>query len=336
MSSRLVFPKDYKSDLSQRDTQRAIKLTKDTFQVKLAAALNLDRVTAPVMVTKASGINDDLNGVERKVHFTMKEVEGEAEVVQSLAKWKRQALYRYAYTPGEGIYTDMNAIRRDDDCDNLHSLFVDQWDWEKVITREDRTVEYLQATVKKIVGALYETNEILKAAYPVLHTEICPDVFFITTQQLEDMYPDHTPKERENAIVKEHKTVFLMQIGGALKSGFKHDGRAPDYDDWQLNGDILVWNEVLGCAFELSSMGIRVDETSLHEQLIKSDALQREAFPYHKAILSGELPLSIGGGIGQSRLCMLLLGKAHIGEVQVSVWPEAMRETCAAHNIILL
>ena len=336
MSSRLVFPKDYKSDLSQRDTQRAIKLTKDTFQVKLASALNLDRVTAPVMVTKASGINDDLNGVERKVHFTMKEVEGEAEVVQSLAKWKRQALYRYAYTPGEGIYTDMNAIRRDDDCDNLHSLFVDQWDWEEVITREDRTVEYLQATVKKIVGALYETNEILKAAYPVLHTEICPDVFFITTQQLEDMYPDHTPKERENAIVKEHKTVFLMQIGGALKSGFKHDGRAPDYDDWQLNGDILVWNEVLGCAFELSSMGIRVDETSLHEQLVKSDALYREAFPYHQGILTGTLPLTVGGGIGQSRLCMLLLGKAHIGEVQVSVWPEKMRETCAENGIILL
>ena len=336
MSSKLVFPKDYKSDLSQRDTQRAIKLTKDTFQVKLASALNLDRVTAPVMVTKASGINDDLNGVERKVHFTMKEVEGEAEVVQSLAKWKRQALYRYAYAPGEGIYTDMNAIRRDDDCDNLHSLFVDQWDWEKVITREDRTVEYLQATVKKIVGALYETNEILKAAYPVLHTEICPDVFFITTQQLEDMYPDHTPKERENAIVKEHKTVFLMQIGGALKSGFKHDGRAPDYDDWQLNGDILVWNEVLGCAFELSSMGIRVDETSLHEQLVKSDALCREAFPYHQGILTGKLPLTVGGGIGQSRLCMLLLGKAHLGEVQVSVWPEKMRETCAEHGIVLL
>ncbi len=336
MSSRLVFPKDYKSDLSQRDTQRAIKLTKDTFQVKLASALNLDRVTAPVMVTKASGINDDLNGVERKVHFTMKEVEGEAEVVQSLAKWKRLALYRYAYAPGEGIYTDMNAIRRDDDCDNLHSLFVDQWDWEKVITREDRTVEYLQATVKKIVGALYETNEILKAAYPVLHTGICPDVFFITTQQLEDMYPDHTPKERENEIVKEHKTVFLMQIGGALKSGFKHDGRAPDYDDWQLNGDILVWNEVLGCAFELSSMGIRVDETSLHEQLVKSDALYREAFPYHQGILTGKLPLTVGGGIGQSRLCMLLLGKAHIGEVQVSVWPEKMRETCAEHGIVLL
>ena len=336
MSSKLVFPENYESALSQRETQRAIKLTKDTFQVKLAQALNLDRVTAPVIVTRASGINDDLNGVERKVHFTMKEVDGVAEVVQSLAKWKRVALHRYGYEPGEGIYTDMNAIRRDDDCDNMHSLFVDQWDWEKVITRADRNVDFLKDTVQRIVNVLADANDVLRAAYPALKTEICRDVFFITTQELEDMYPDFTPKERENALVKQHKTVFLMQIGGALKSGVKHDGRAPDYDDWKLNGDILLWNDVLGCAYELSSMGIRVDETSLHEQLIKTDALNREAFPYHQGVLNGTLPLTIGGGIGQSRLCMLLLGKAHIGEVQVSVWPDTMREECASHGIVLL
>ena len=336
MSSKPVYPSNYKSVLSLRDTQRAIKLTKDTFQVKLAEALNLDRVTAPVIVTKASGVNDDLNGVERKVHFTMKEVEGVAEVVQSLAKWKRIALFRYGYQPGEGIYTDMNAIRRDDDCDNLHSLFVDQWDWERVITRADRNTAFLKDVVQKIVNVLADTNEVIESAYPALNVDIRRDVFFITTQELEDMYPDFTPKERENAIVKEHRTVFLMQIGGVLRSGFKHDGRAPDYDDWALNGDILVWNNVLGCAFELSSMGIRVDETSLHEQLVKTDALGREAFPYHQGILRGELPLTVGGGIGQSRLCMLLLQKAHIGEVQVSVWPENMREECEDHGIVLL
>ncbi|MBQ7638343.1 MAG: aspartate--ammonia ligase [Clostridia bacterium] len=336
MSMQLIFPKDYKSALSLRDTQKAIKLTKDTFQVKLAAALNLDRITAPLMVTKASGINDDLNGVERKVHFTMKEVDGVAEVVQSLAKWKRMALYRYGYAPGEGIYTDMNAIRRDDDCDNLHSLFVDQWDWEKVITREDRSFDYLKDTVRKIVGALCDTNDVIKAAYPALGTEIKRDVFFITTQELEDMYPDLTAKERENAIVKEHGTVFIMQIGGALKSGAKHDGRAPDYDDWALNGDIFVWDKTLDLALEISSMGIRVDEDSLRAQLRIAGAEEREKFPFHQGILTGTFPLTIGGGIGQSRLCMLLLGKAHIGEVQVSVWPQDMRETCAMHGITLL
>ena len=332
----MVYPEGYRSALSQRDTQRAIKIIKDTFQQALSQALNLDRVTAPVMVTKDSGINDDLNGVERKVHFTMKEIDGVAEVVQSLAKWKRMALYRYGYAPGEGIYTDMNAIRRDDDCDNLHSLFVDQWDWEKVIRREDRTTDYLKETVKKIVAALVATNEAVKAKYPVLSCEINPDVTFITTQELEDLYPDSSPKERENRIVKEHGTVFLMQIGDVLKGGAKHDGRAPDYDDWSLNGDILIWNEVLGCAFEISSMGIRVDAESLKEQLKKAGAQERERFPYHQGILTGTLPLTIGGGLGQSRICMLLLQKAHIGEVQVSIWPEDMRETCAEHNIILL
>ena len=332
----MVYPEGYRSALSQRDTQRAIKIIKDTFQQALSQALNLDRVTAPLMVTKESGINDDLNGVERKVHFTMKEIDGVAEVVQSLAKWKRMALYRYGYGPGEGIYTDMNAIRRDDDCDNLHSLFVDQWDWEKVIRREDRNEDYLKDTVRKIVAALAETNEAVKEKYPALGCRVNPQVYFITTQELEDSYPDCSPKERENAIVKEHGTVFLMRIGDRLRSGSRHDGRAPDYDDWQLNGDILLWNEVLGCAFEISSMGIRVDADSLKAQLQKADAMERERFPYHQGVLNGTLPLTIGGGLGQSRICMLLLQKAHIGEVQVSIWPENMRQTCAEHNIILL
>lgn len=336
MSRTMVYPEKYSSALTQRETQKAIKLVKDTFQKNLSAALNLDRITAPLMVTKASGINDDLNGVERKVHFTMKEIDGVAEVVQSLAKWKRTALGKYGYEPGVGIYTDMNAIRRDDDCDNMHSLFVDQWDWEKVITRQDRNTEYLKATVKNIVKALSDTNDEVKKAFPALSCEICPDVFFITTEDLLDMYPDLTPKQRENEIVKAHKTVFLMHIGDKLKNGEKHDGRAPDYDDWSLNGDILIWNDVLKCAFEISSMGIRVDETSLHEQLKKSDALEREQFPYHKGILEGTLPLTIGGGLGQSRICMLLLQKAHIGEVQVSIWPEDMRLECEKHNIVLL
>ena len=331
-----VYPEGYSSILTLRDTQRAIKLTKDTFQVKLATALNLDRITAPLMVNKNAGINDDLNGVERKVHFTMKEIDGTAEVVQSLAKWKRMALYRYGYEPGEGIYTDMNAIRRDDDCDNLHSLFVDQWDWEKVITREQRTVQYLQDTVRAIVNALYETNEILKEKYPVLSTVVNKDVFFITSQELEDMYPDFSGKERENAITKAHGSVFIMQIGGKLKSGNKHDGRAPDYDDWTLNGDILVWNPVLESALEISSMGIRVDEAALLSQLEKAEALDRVNFPYHKGILDGTLPLTIGGGLGQSRICMLLLGKAHVGEVQVSIWPEDMKADCEKNGIVLL
>ena len=332
----MIYPKDYKTKLSQRETQYAIKTVKDTFQLKLSKALNLDRVTAPIMVTKESGINDDLNGVERKVHFTMKNIEGEAEVVQSLAKWKRMALYRYGYEHGEGIYTDMNAIRRDDDTDNLHSLFVDQWDWCRVITKEERNIDFLKEIVKKIVRAITETNEVVKNAYPMLSFEMSDEVFFITTQELEDMYPDLTPKKRENEITKKHGTVFLMQIGKRLKSGEKHDGRAPDYDDWALNGDILAWNEVLGCAFEISSMGIRVDAESLHRQLELEGCSERESFPFHRMILDGTLPLTIGGGIGQSRLCMLLLEKAHIGEVQCAIWPEEMREECRKHNIVLL
>ena len=334
--SKLVFPEGYTSALSRRETQRAIKFIKDTFQKKLAEALNLDRVTAPLMVMQGSGINDDLNGVERKVHFTMKEVGGTAEVVQSLAKWKRMALHKYGYGPGEGIYTDMNAIRRDDECDNLHSLFVDQWDWERVITREDRNVEYLKDTVRRIVGALAETDRAVRERYPMLKESVCEDVYFVTSQELEDLYPDKTPKERENIVTKEHKTVFIMQIGGALKSGKPHDGRAPDYDDWSLNGDILLWNDVLGCAEEISSMGIRVDAESMKKQLAIAGVPERAELKFHQGILSGKYPLSIGGGLGQSRICMLLLDKAHIGEVQVALWPEEMREECRAHGIKLM
>ena len=332
----LNLPKGYKSNLTLRETQRAIKLLKDTFQVKLGRALNLDRVTAPVIVTKASGINDDLNGIERKVEFDMKNIEGICEVVQSLAKWKRMALYRYGYGAGEGIFTDMNAIRRDDDCDNLHSIYVDQWDWEKVICREDRNIDFLKDTVTKIIKALVETQDVLNEAFPQLTKRLNEDVFFITTQELEDMYPDLTGKQRENEITKKHGTVFIMQIGEKLKSGNKHDGRAPDYDDWSLNGDILVWNDILDCAIEISSMGIRVDEKSLDEQLKKAGAEERRNFPYHKGILDGTLPLTIGGGIGQSRICLQLLEKAHIGEVQTSLWPEDMRQKCKESNIELL
>ena len=336
MSKVLTIPEGYQSALTLRQTQHAIKYIKDLFQQALSFALTLDRVTAPLLVQKGSGINDDLNGIERKVEFSIKEIEQEAEIVQSLAKWKRMALHRYCYNPGEGIYTDMNAIRRDDDADNIHSIFVDQWDWEKVITREERNVETLKDTVRVIVKAIAYAKRKVRLRYPQLTAEICDTPFFITAQELEDMYPDKTPKERENLITKEHKTVFIMQIGGKLRSGQKHDGRAPDYDDWSLNGDLLFWNEVLGCALEISSMGIRVDAESLEKQLILSGAEDRKKYEYHQMILSDALPLTIGGGIGQSRLCMLLLEKAHIGEVQVSVWPSAMMKECADHGIVLL
>ena len=333
---KLCIPDGYKQNMTFRETQQAIKFIKDTFQVDFSKKLNLDRVTAPIIVTSKSGINDDLNGVERKVEFDIKEIDGKAEVVQSLAKWKRMALYRYGYEPGVGIYTDMSAIRRDDSVDNLHSIYVDQWDWERVITRSDRNVEFLKAIVEKIASAIAYTQEEVKKKFPQIKNTISDKVYFITTQELEDMYPDLTPKERENKIAEEHKTVFLMQIGGKLKSGEKHDGRAPDYDDWQLNGDIIFWNDVLKCAFEVSSMGIRVDEKSLKSQLESENATERERFEFHRGILEGKLPLTIGGGIGQSRLCMLLLEKAHIGEVQVSIWPEDMIEKCRENGIVLL
>lgn len=326
----------YKSVLTVKETQKAIKLVKDTFANELAAALNLDRVSAPFIVKKGSGINDDLNGVERKVEFDIKEISGTAEVVQSLAKWKRTALKKYGYDVDEGLYTNMNAIRRDDDCDNIHSIFVDQWDWERVISREERNVEFLKEIVKKIVKAIDNTQKIAHEKFPQLQYELGTDVFFITTQELEDMYPDMTTKERENALLKEKKCVFLMQIGDIMKSGIKHDGRAPDYDDWKLNGDLLFWNDTLGKAFEVSSMGIRVDADSLAYQLKACDAEDRMQYDYHKGIADGTLPLTIGGGIGQSRLSMLILEKAHIGEVQVSLWPDEMMAKCAENNIVLL
>ncbi len=327
----------YTPKLDLRQTQQAIKVIKDTFQVLLAQNLHLERVTAPVLVTADSGINDDLNGVERKVAFSVKEMdESAAEVVQSLAKWKRVALGRYGFGPGEGIYTDMNAIRRDDDMDNTHSIFVDQWDWEAVITADRRSEEYLKKTVRRIVKAIADTNKLLQQKYPLLTAEITEEVTFITAQELADRYPGLSGKEREDAITKEYGTVFLMGIGDTLRDGTRHDGRAPDYDDWTLNGDLLLWNHTLGHALEISSMGIRVDAAALARQLTAAGAEDRMRYPYHQAIASGDLPLTIGGGIGQSRLCMLMLEKAHIGEVQVSIWPPEMVEECKEHGIILL
>ncbi len=333
---KLIIPDNYKQEMSLKQTQKAIKTIKDTFQSEFSKIMNLDRVTAPVIVRADSGINDDLNGVERKVSFDLKELDCMVEVVQSLAKWKRFALHRYGYNPDEGIYTDMTAIRRDDDVDNTHSIYVDQWDWEKVITSNERNIDFLKSTVRNIATAMHNTQERIKEKYPSITNSVCEDVFFITTQELEDMYPDKTPKERENLITKKYKTVFIMQIGKVLLSGKKHDGRAPDYDDWELNGDIMVWNEVLDSALELSSMGIRVDSESLKKQLSAANAEDRMRFDYHSLIADGTLPLTIGGGIGQSRLCMYMLQKAHIGEVQVSVWPEDMIKKCRENNIILL
>ena len=329
-------PEGYTAALGMYDTQTSIGFIKRNFEDKLAAALNLKRVSAPLFVDPATGLNDNLNGVERPVSFDIANTGRVAEVVHSLAKWKRIALRDYGFYPGNGLYTDMNAIRRDEELDNLHSVYTDQWDWEKVITREERNVDYLKKTVSAIVGAICDTLADLKKKYPSITTELERDVFFITSQELEDMYPGFTSKERENAITKEHKTVFIMQIGDKLRSGKPHDGRAPDYDDWSLNGDILFWNSVLGAAIEISSMGIRVDEKSLDEQLTKAGTNERRGLPFHKQLLEGKLPLTMGGGIGQSRLCMLLLGKAHIGEVQVSVWDEYTEKVCADAGVTLL
>jgi len=334
--SNLQIPSGYKSKMSLRQTQKAIKIIKDTFQTGFSKALNLDRITAPVIVRSDSGINDDLNGIERKVKFDLKEMDAEVEIVQSLAKWKRFALHRYGYNSGEGIYTDMTAIRRDDSVDNIHSIYVDQWDWEKVITKPERTIDYLKSTVQTIVSVMADTQDIIKEKYPHIKNTVSRDVFFVTSQELEDMYPNLSSKERENEVTRKYKTVFIMQIGKILKSGQKHDGRAPDYDDWELNGDIMVWNDVLGSALELSSMGIRVDANSLKTQLEAANATDRMKYNYHKAIADNVLPLTIGGGIGQSRLCMFMLEKAHIGEVQVSVWPDEMIDECKTNDIILL
>ena len=335
--SKVYIPEGYKTPLSVYEMQRAIEFIKSNFQVNLGNALNLRRVSAPLFVDENSGLNDNLNGTERPVQFDVPDVGANAQVVHSLAKWKRLALKRYEFHEGKGLFTDMNAIRRDEEVDNIHSIYVDQWDWEKIISREDRTVAYLKQAVRAIVGAVCETNEALQSAFPSLRTKLDRDVFFITSQELEDLYPDLTPKERENAICREHHTVFLMQIGGKLKrSGEPHDGRAPDYDDWQLNGDILMWNEVLGHAFEISSMGIRVDEESMDRQLRERGCDDRRELPFHKMLLAGQLPLTIGGGIGQSRLCMLMIATCHIGEVQASLWDKDTIAACEKAGIMLL
>ena len=335
--SKLIKPKNYAPTIPPMETQRAIKKIKDYFQQELAYGLNLRRVSAPLFVAPETGLNDNLNGVERRVSFTILDMdEKQVEIVQSLAKWKRMALGKYGIKPGHGIYTDMNAIRRDEELDNIHSLYVDQWDWEKVITKEQRTTEYLHETVTTIYNAVKNLGDYVNRLYRDIQTELPNEICFITSQELEDLYPDKTPKERENLITKAHGAVFIEKIGGTLKSGEKHDGRSPDYDDWELNGDILLWNDVLDIAFEITSMGIRVDSDAMERQLKLAGAEDRKSLSFQSAVLNGELPLSIGGGIGQSRLCMFFLRKAHIGEVQVSVWPKEMDEECRKANIFLL
>ena len=335
--AHLILPENYQSPIDLMESQRAIKKIKDYFQQELAYGLNLRRVSAPLFVDPKTGLNDNLNGVERRVEFTLKDIdELKVEVVQSLAKWKRMALGKYGIEPGHGIYTDRNAIRRDEELDNLHSVYVDQWDWEKVITKEQRTEEYLKETVTTIYNAVKNLGDYVNRLYRNIQTEIPNEIFFITTRELEAMYPDLTPKEREDAITKEHGAVFIMKIGGRLASGEKHDGRSPDYDDWELNGDIILWNEVLDRAFEISSMGIRVDSEAMKRQLEAEGCMERAELEFQKAVIEDRLPYTIGGGIGQSRLCMYFLRKAHIGEVQVSVWPEEMIKECEAHNIHLL
>lgn len=333
----LMIPENYKSDLNLHDTQVAIKTVKDFFQKTLSERLNLLRVSAPLFVTPDSGLNDNLNGVERPVSFGIREQnDAQAEIVHSLAKWKRYALKKYGFTYGEGLYTDMSAIRRDEDTDNIHSIYVDQWDWEKIIKKEERTVETLQNVVRTVYKALKKTEKYMSIEYDYIEEILPKEIFFITTQELEDMYPGCTPKEREYKIAKLKGAVFIMQIGGALASGEKHDGRAPDYDDWTLNGDIIVYYPVLDIALELSSMGIRVDENALLRQLETAGCPERAELPFQKAVLNHEVPYTIGGGIGQSRLCMLLLNRAHIGEVQASLWPADMRRACKEHGMILL
>ncbi len=332
----LIIPKHYNPVLNLRDTEIAIKLVKDFFEDELSKALNLTRVSAPIMVTPESGLNDNLNGVERPVSFDVLETGKQMEIVHSLAKWKRMALKTYGFHPGEGLYTDMNAIRRDEITDNIHSIFVDQWDWEKIITREERNVETLKAVVEKIYLTLRKAEGYVCAHYPHIRPELPEKITFVTTQELEDRYPTLTPKQREYKAVKEYGAVFLMGIGGALKSGQIHDGRAPDYDDWNLNGDILLYDPLLDISLEVSSMGIRVDEESLRRQLKIRHCEERANLPFQKSLLQGELPLTIGGGIGQSRMCVYLLRKAHVGEVQSSTWPEDVVTACKKANILLL
>lgn len=322
--------------LSLLETEIAIKQIKDYFETELAKALHLTRVSAPLFVRPETGLNDDLNGHERPVSFDIKAMGVDVQIVHSLAKWKRMALHRYGFKPYEGLYTDMNAIRRDEDLDALHSVYVDQWDWEKIILKEDRHEAKLRDIVDRIYEVFKKTAAHLEALYPMLKHDLPDTIAFITSQDLEDRYPDLTAKEREDAIAKEKKAVFIMKIGGALKSGLPHDGRAPDYDDWELNGDIIFWNDCLGRAFELSSMGIRVDEEALVKQLEVAGCPDRRHMTFHKMLLDKELPYTVGGGIGQSRICMFFLKKHHIGEVQVGIWPEDMQAACAEEGIFLL
>ena len=332
----LIIPKDYNPVLNTRDTEIAIKLVKDFFERELARQLNLTRVSAPIMVTPQSGLNDNLNGVERPVDFDILETGERAEIVHSLAKWKRMALKTYGFAPGEGLYTDMNAIRRDEITDNIHSIFVDQWDWERILTPQERNEATLRAIVEKIYETLQATEDHVCAHYPHITPELPKRIVFVTTQELEDRYPDKTSKEREYLAAKEHGAVFLMGIGGALRSGKIHDGRAPDYDDWSLNGDILLYYKPLDISLELSSMGIRVDPAALRRQLEIRGCQERAKLPFQAALLRGELPQTIGGGIGQSRMCVYFLRKAHVGEVQASLWPADVMDACRKANIQLL
>jgi len=335
--SKLIIPQGYEPVIDYMESQRAIKKIKDFFQQELAYGLTLRRVSAPLFVLPESGLNDNLSGTERTVSFSILDMdEAKVEVVQSLAKWKRMALGKYNIKPGNGIYTDMNAIRRDEELDNTHSLYVDQWDWEKVITKEQRTEEYLEETVITIYNAIKNLGDYVNRLYRGLQTELPNEIYFVTAQELEDRWPDKTPDEREKLIAEEQRAVFIKKIGGKMNSGEKHGSRAPDYDDWELNGDIILWNEILGKAFEVSSMGIRVDAEAMERQLKAAGAEERKNLAFHKSILEDKLPYSIGGGIGQSRLCMFFLRKAHIGEVQVSVWPEDMIKECSENNIFLL
>ena len=334
--NKIYIPAGYKPTLDAYDTQRAIAYIKSAFQEEFSEALNLKRVSAPLFVTEDSGLNDNVNGYERPVSFDVPAVGKDAQVVHSLAKWKRLALKRYHFVVGNGLYTDMNAIRRDEELDNIHSIYVDQWDWEKIITRENRNLDYLKLIVRAIVKAICATNDRLRVRYPQLRVQLSPDVSFITSQALEDQYPALTPEERENAYVQAHPTACIMQIGGALKSGSPHGGRAPDYDDWNLNCDLFFWDEVLNRALEVSSMGIRVDAESLDRQLTIAGCDDRRQLPFHRMLLNDELPLTIGGGIGQSRLSMLLLGSAHIGEVQSSIWDRETTDACEKAGIPLL
>lgn len=337
LEKALIIPEGYELKMSLIDTEIGIKKIKDYFQGVLAKELDLTRVSAPLFVRPETGLNDDLNGIERPVAFDVLGIGGkEVQVVHSLAKWKRMALAKYGFEMGKGLYTDMDAIRRDEELDNLHSIYVDQWDWEKIIAKEERTEETLRDIVQRIYSSFKATEEEICSIYPQLEKQLPEEIFFITSQELEDKYPELTPKQREDAITKEKGAVFVMKIGGELESGIKHDGRAPDYDDWTLNGDILFWYPVLEMAFEVSSMGIRVDEEALEKQLELAGCVERKELTFHKDLLEGRLPYTVGGGIGQSRMCMFFLQKAHIGEVQAAIWPKDMVDACEKANIMLL